>query len=196
MTEGAFIRVPAATREEIGELASYLEQGLRSLRQVTEHLRGSSETMPSVLDDLRDVMRMTEAATERVLDETEALVDDGRAASRLLAEVRRTAGASGLAAVDEPMAQLGALIERSNGRAMEIMSALEFQDLTSQKVQRTFAVLEQVLVRLAKIRHLVDVNGDPPAAKPRAVPATPQDGKSAQRLADELLLHYSTRTDA
>ena len=152
MTDDRFIRVPARTRDEIGELAVYLEQGLRSLRQVTEHLRGSSGTMPSVLDDLRDVMRMTEAATERVLDETEALVNDGRTASRLLADVRRSA----TAAMVEPMQQLDVLIDRSNGRAMEIMSALEFQDLTAQKVQRTFGVLEEVLVRLGKIQRLVD----------------------------------------
>ena len=192
MTDERFIRVPARAREELGELTLYLEQGLRSLRQVTEHLRGSSGTMPGVLDDLRDVMRMTEAATERVLDETEALVDDGRAASRLLADVRRQAAG---AAIAEPVHQLGVLIDRSNSRAMEIMSALEFQDLTSQKVQRTFAVLEEVLVRLGKIQRLVEVGGDGVAPAPAAPRAVPLDGKSAQRVADELLLHYASNMD-
>ncbi len=84
MTEERFIAVPARARDEIGELTDYLEQGLRNIRDITEHLRGSSHTMPSVLDDLRDVMRITEAATVRVLDETEALVDDGHAAVRLI----------------------------------------------------------------------------------------------------------------
>src|SRR5437660_1566446 len=82
------------------------------------------------------------------LDETEARVADGHTAARLLADVRRTAGAAGVPAVAEPVHEIGVLIERANGRAMEIMSALEFQDLTAQKFQRTFAVLEEVLVRL------------------------------------------------
>jgi hypothetical protein len=93
---------------------------------------------------------------------------------------------AGVPAVAEPVRQVGVLIERANGRAMEIMSALEFQDLTAQKVQRTFAVLEEVLVRLAKIQRLVDA-GDVPAAPPRPVTSTP-DGKTGQRLADELLV--------
>jgi chemotaxis regulatin CheY-phosphate phosphatase CheZ len=196
VTDERFIRVPARTRQEIGELTLYLEQGLKSLRQVTEHLRGSSGTMPGVLDDLRDVMRMTEAATERVLDETEALVDDGRAAARLVADVRHRAAAADAVAIAEPMQKLGALIARSNDRAMEIMSALEFQDLTSQKVQRTFAVLEEVLVRLGKIQRLVDADGATAAVARPAPPPPALDGKSAQRLADELLLlHHANNMD-
>src|SRR5919201_7132170 len=85
------VAVSARACDEIGELAYYLEQSLRNLRDIREHVRGSSGTMPSVLDDLRDVVRMTETATVRVLEETEALVDDGRTASRLIQDVTRMA---------------------------------------------------------------------------------------------------------
>jgi chemotaxis regulatin CheY-phosphate phosphatase CheZ len=195
MTEARLITVPARAREEIGELAFYLEQGLRSLRDITEHLRGSSDTVPSVLDDLRAVMRMTEAATMRVLDETEALVDDGHAAARLLADVHAKVGATHSGVLAAPMRELGVLVDRSNSRAMEIMAALEFQDVSNQKVQRTFAVLEEVLVRLAKIQRLVDTGDD------ALVPASPtgrpvaHDSKAGQRLADELTLHFATQMD-
>lgn len=193
MTDERFITVPARAREELGQLTHYLEQGLRNIRDITEHLRGSGGSMPSVLDDLRDVVRITEAATERMLDETEALVDDGRAASRLLADVRREAGTAD-EAIAEPMRALGVLIDRSNDRAMEIMSALEFQDLTSQKVQRTFRVLEEVLVRLGKIQRLVDTGADAPVAVAPPAPRA-HEGKTGQRLADELTLHFAANTD-
>jgi chemotaxis regulatin CheY-phosphate phosphatase CheZ len=193
VTDERFITVPARAREELGQLTHYLEQGLRNIRDITEHLRGSGGSMPSVLDDLRDVVRITEAATERMLDETEALVDDGRAASRLLADVRREAGTAD-EAIAEPMRALGVLIDRSNDRAMEIMSALEFQDLTSQKVQRTFRVLEEVLVRLGKIQRLVDTGADAPVAAPAPAPRA-HEGKTGQRLADELTLHFAANTD-
>jgi chemotaxis regulatin CheY-phosphate phosphatase CheZ len=192
MKEDQFITVPARARDEIGQLAHYLEQGLRNIHDITDHLRGSSGTMPSVLDDLRDVVKITEAATVRMLDETEALVEDGRAAARLLAEVRR--GAGGAEALAEPIRQLGTLIDRANDRAMEIMAALEFQDLTSQKVHRTFGVLEQVVVRLAKIQRLVDAPNDT-APLPAAPAPIPHDGKTGQRLADELLLHFASNMD-
>ena len=193
--EAGFILVPAVARDEIGQLTFYLEQGLRSLRDIAEHVRGSSGNMPSVLDDLKEVVKMTEAATVRVLEETEALVDDARAAAKLLAEVTSQARAAGVEILTEPMNEVETLVERSQARAMSIMSALEFQDLTTQKVQRTFNVLEEVLLRLGKIRRLVD-NGDHPLAPPRAASAPAPDGASAQSLADEILMNFAGEAKA
>lgn len=187
-----FIRVPARTRDEIGELTYYLEKTLRNLREVNDHLRGSSRTMPGVLHELRDIVRMTEAATVRVLEETEALVDEGRAAAALIDEARREAMAGSIERVGEPLAKVQALVDMTNGRAMAIMAALEFQDVTSQKVQRMFTILEEVVTRLAKIQLLVDLGEDVrPAPGPDEAPAEPPlDGKSGQDLADELLLRF------
>jgi chemotaxis regulatin CheY-phosphate phosphatase CheZ len=193
-TRERFVTVPVRARDEICELTYYLEQGLRNIRDITEHLRGSSGTMPSVLEDLRDVVRMTETATVRVLEEAEALVDDSRTAARIIADVSTKARAGDAAAVAEPMRALDALVERANTRAMEIMSALEFQDLTSQKVERTFGVLQEVLVRLGKIQHLVD-GPDTAGPEPAAVMRDPHDSKAGQRLADELLLNNTGGSD-
>ena len=193
MTDEPFIRVPARARDEIGQLAQDLEQGLRDIRAITDDPHGTARS--SVLDQLRDVMRITEAATQRMLDETEALVDDGHAASRLLADIRRKTDGSGAETIAAPIRDLGVLVDRSNDRAMEIMAALEYQDLATQKVQRTFDVLEDVLVRLATIQRLVDTGVDtPPSTMPaEALPAT--DATSGQRLADELV-HFSANMDA
>jgi chemotaxis regulatin CheY-phosphate phosphatase CheZ len=193
VTDESFIRVPARARDEIGQLAQDLEQGLRDIRAITDDPHGTSRS--SVLDQLRDVMRITEAATQRMLDETEALVDDGHAASRLLADIRRKTDGSGAEAIAAPVRDLGVLVDRSNDRAMEIMAALEYQDLATQKVQRTFDVLEEVLVRLATIQRLVDTGVDtpPPTTPAEAPPVT--DPTSGQRLADELV-HFSANMDA
>jgi chemotaxis regulatin CheY-phosphate phosphatase CheZ len=187
-----FITVPARARDEIGKLTYYLEQSLRNLHDVQEHVREGSGTMPIVLDDLTDVMRMTEAATLQVLDETEALVDDGRTAVRLLAKAEEGARAAGLATLTAPMREVAALVERSTTRAIAIMCALEFHDLTNQKVTRTFGMLEEVLLRLGEIHRLVDAGDATPAPVAPAKPAWSVDEvKSAQFLADELLMGFA-----
>jgi chemotaxis regulatin CheY-phosphate phosphatase CheZ len=190
-----FITVPVEARDEIGQLTYYLEQGLRNLRDITEHLQGSSITMPSVLDDLKDVVRMTEKAAVRVLEQAEALVEDGQAATKLIADVNAKVSGVQAEMLAEPMRELGALVERSNTRAMEIMSALEFQDLTSQKVQRTFGVLEEVLLRLGKIQQLVTADLPlPRRATGPAAAAIVDDSTEGQRLADELLTRFAGDT--
>jgi chemotaxis regulatin CheY-phosphate phosphatase CheZ len=190
-----FIMVPASAREAIGDLAFYLDQVRQNLLEVNVHLTGSSQTVPDVLHELRDIVQMTERATVRVLEETEALVDESRVVSRLLVKAREEMGRSGEDGgprLGAPLVEIEALIERGNRRAMDIMAALEFQDLTSQKIQRAFDVLEEVGSRLTKIRHLMAL-GEPavPEAEPlRVAEADRPDDKSGQDLADEILQRF------
>ncbi len=183
--EESFITVPASARKEIGELTFYLEQALRNLREVNDAVIGSSEKMPGVLHDLREIINMTEAATVRVLEETEALVEEGRGVTELIAGMRNAT--SGAAA--ESLAKVDAYVAKSTDRAMAIISALEFQDLTTQKVQRAFALLEEVLERLARIRLLVDLGQTTaaPHVPAPSISSTAADAQCGQALADELL---------
>ncbi len=179
---------PARARDDIGALAFHLEQTLQSLREVHDHVRDTSRTVPGVLHELRDIVRMTESATVRVLDETEALVEESKAAVGLLREAHALAGRGAAQAVGKPLGEVEALVERVNDRAAAIMSALEFQDVTSQKVQRAFGVLEEVCDRMARIRRLVDPGEEvAPAMPPPAALASDDDDKTAQEIADEIL---------
>jgi chemotaxis regulatin CheY-phosphate phosphatase CheZ len=186
------VAIPVRAREEIGELAFYLEQALRHLREVDSHLRDSSQTVPDVLDVLREINRMTEAAAVRVLEEAEALVEDGSQATALLADIRRDGGTA-----DPRLGKLDALVARSAERSMAIMGALEFQDLTAQKVHRALTVLGEVVERLRRVQGLV-FREPMPFAPPDPAPAAPAHldgvpGKSGQALADELLESFTGR---
>lgn len=187
-----FVTIPVLARDEIGDLVFYLEQVRHNLLEVNVHLTGSSSTVPGVLHDLKNIVQMTETATVRVLDETEALLEEGQVVSDLISQAQREAGNRALPEVVGPLSEVQTLVERGNQRAMAIMSALEFQDLTSQKVQRAFEVLEEVGMRLAKIRALVSL-GQEVQPKPAAASqdgSAPPGGKSGQDLADEILLRF------
>ena len=187
--EERLIAVPAQARVEIGELGFYLEQTVRSLREVNTHLRGSSQTMPSVLHELRTIDSIAEAATVRMLEETEALVDGGRTAVALLSEAQRAVAEGAPDMATERLVAAKGLVAGANDRALAIMYALEFQDVTSQRVQRLFGVLEEVIRRLAKIQSLVNLGRTMPGdAEPAAELEEPTvAGKSGQALVDELL---------
>ena len=184
-----FTTIPTRARDQIGELAFYLEQVRQNLLTVND-LSDNSRTVPSVLLDLKDIVHMTEAATVRVLEEVEALLDEGQACSVLIAQAQ-SASTDADAPEAAPLAEVQALVERGNGRLMAIMSALAFQDLTAQKIQRAFEVLEEVNIRLGKIHHLVSFGGDePPTAQAPVDEPEPADGQSGQDLADEILRRF------
>jgi len=188
-SDAGFTTIPVRARDQIGELAFYLEQVRQNLLTVND-LTGNSRTVPGVLLDLKDIVHMTEAATVRVLEEVEALLDEGQACSLLIAQAQGVS-ADRNAPEAAPLAEVQALVERGNGRLMAIMSALAFQDLTAQKIQRAFEVLEEVNIRLGKIHHLVSFGADelPPAQAPVDEPE-PADAQSGQDLADEILRRF------
>ena len=185
-----FVSVPVRARDEIGELAYYLEPVRRNLLDVNAHVTGSSRTMPAGLHHLRDIVQMTEKATLQVLEQTEALLEESQAVLGLIAGACRAAQGDGAATIGSALGAMQALVQKSNDRAMAIMAALEFQDLTSQKIQRAFEVLEEVSTRLQKIHGLV-TPGQEGQAAPAPIPAAgpvEAESKSGQDLADELLM--------
>ena len=168
-----FVSVPVRARDEIGELAYYLEQVRRNLLEVNAHVTGSSQTMPAVLHHLRDIVQMTEKATLQVLEQTEALLEESQAVLGLIAVACRAAQGDGAATIGSALGAMQALVQKSNDRAMAIMSALEFQDLTSQKI------------------HGLVTPGQEGQAAPAPIPAASPveaESKSGQDLADELLM--------
>jgi chemotaxis regulatin CheY-phosphate phosphatase CheZ len=184
-----FITIPAAAREELGQLVFYLGQALMSLHEVNAQVQGSAEPMPRVLNDLREIVTMTEVATVKVLAETEALVAEGQAAAALIDEARRQAADAGLA---EILGRLSTLLATSNKRATTIMAALEFQDLTAQKIQRADTILEDIQGRLEKVQALVDT-GLPVESEPRKEPRPIDvnlDSATAQAVADQLVSRF------
>ena len=184
-----YIAVPARARTEVVRLTEYLDLAVKNLLEANVHVRDTSSTVPGVLNDLRDVVRMTESATVKVLEETEALMDERRAAAELVAGALREAESGGAPAVAAPLRELDAMLQRLNDRLLAIFSALEFQDLTAQRVQRAFKVLEEVAERMVTIQTLIDVGQEvaPPA---RLEEPLPTEGKSGQDLVDELLAGF------
>ena len=190
-TDSQLVTIPARARDEIGHLAFYLDQVRHNLLQINVHVTDTSQDMPNVLHELKDIVRMTESATVRVLEETEALLEEGGLLSELTARAQSAAEERAIPEISGPLGEAQALVGRSNERAMTIMSALEFQDLTTQKIQRAFEVLEEVVARLHKIHELVSLGGGLQSARPaRRLDAPPADGKSGQDLADELLSRF------
>jgi len=156
MTQGNFHQtVNVRARGMIGELAFYINHTLKNLQRLDPTVKGSSREIPKVAQHLTEIIRTTEEATNRVLEESEHLVEEQTKIDQGLSRLRELM-------LHAPASQrstelLGALEEirevhrRSQGRAMDIMSAMEFQDLTTQKIQKLIALVAEVESRLLQL---------------------------------------------
>ena len=207
MTEGNFRKLVSITaKDEIGQLAYYLNQTLMRLQQLDPTVKGSSAQLPHATSQLSDVVRTTEAATLRVLDEIEKIMEEEEQAIQELEQVKgllRQTENSGhsLEAPVRSLEAVGELQRRVLDRAMEIIAAMEFQDVTAQKIEKTLHLMEEVATRLLNLLILFKLQESSSSdftmerdlrLMDQLADAT-QPLYSKQALVDQLLAEYARR---
>lgn len=205
MTEGNFNRlVSIKAKDEIGQLAYYINQTIQNLQQLDPTVKGSSRQIPKASSELYEVVRTTEAATLKVLDETEKILEEQELAAKEIDCLRHLTGnhSTGGGSMKEFFAALDhmAALNRSTlDRAMAIINAMEFQDLTTQRIKFTLGLMEEVSRRLVSLLFLFKLQesspNDPAVTRElEIIDQLQQDDhpfSSKQALVDQLLAEYS-----
>jgi chemotaxis regulatin CheY-phosphate phosphatase CheZ len=205
MTEGNFNRlVSIKAKDEIGQLAYYINQTIQNLQQLDPTVKGSSRQIPKASSELFEVVRTTEAATLKVLDETEKIFEEQELAAKEIDGLRHLAGndSVGGASINEcftALDHMAALNQSTLDRAMAIINAMEFQDLTTQRIKFTLGLMEEVARRLVSLLFLFKLQesspDDPAVTRELEIidQLQPADHpfSSKQALVDQLLAEYS-----
>jgi chemotaxis protein CheZ len=156
MAEGNFYQtVNVRARGVVGELAAYINQTLRNLQSLDPTVKGSSREIPKVAQHLTEIIQTTEDATNRVLEQAEHLIEEQATVehglSRATEMLHHVPSAPTLQACLKVLEEVKVIQRQSQGRAMDIMSAMEFQDLTTQKIQKLIALVAEVESRLLQL---------------------------------------------
>ncbi|HSB69909.1 MAG TPA: protein phosphatase CheZ [Candidatus Methylomirabilis sp.] len=156
MAEGNFHHtVNIHARGVIGELAAYINRTLQNLRSLDPTVKGSSREIPKVAQHLAEIIQTTEDATNRVLEQAEHLLEEQtkmeQGLSRAAEMLHHIPGSPAREACLKVLEETKAVQRQSQGRAMDIMSAMEFQDLTTQKIQKLIALVARVESRLLQL---------------------------------------------
>ena len=200
MAEGDFHRtVNIRARGAVGELARYINQTLQNLQHLDPTVKDSSREIPKVAQHLAEIVKTTEDATNRVLEEAEHLIEEQTKVEQGFCRIMEALGdaASEAGAQCQPaFVEIKALHAQSQARAIDIMAAMEFQDLTSQKIQKLIVLVAEVeerLLQLLVMFRLDDQLARPASADPViAACATSQGVLCDQDLVDQLLAGFQT----
>lgn len=166
MADGEFRElVTIKARGEIGRLAHFINQTMRNLQQVRPTVETSSQELPQMMGHLSEVVQTTEQASLRVLDEIERIAAEqaaiGQDLQQLAALVEKEWGRDDRRdAALRTLARLLAAHGRIQGRALEIMGAMEFQDITAQQIQKSIAVITEIHDRLLRLLVLFNIPPD------------------------------------
>ncbi len=202
MAEGNFHRtVNIKVRGVIGEMAAYINQTLRNLQSLDPTVRQSQREIPKVAKHLAEIIQTTEDATNRVLEQTEHLVEEQTTVEQMLSRVGEMVHLLGKNPTQgEVVKCLEAIKEvqrRSQGRAIDIMAAMEFQDLTTQKIQKLIGLVAEVESRLLKLLIMFRIeDATLQGAAPDPIVETCTKDRSAlcdQEIVDQLLREFQAR---
>ena len=205
MTEGNFNRfVSIKAKDEIGQLAYYINQTLQNLQQLDPAVKGSSREIPKASSQLFEVVRTTEAATLKVLDETERILEEQERTAKEIHKLQtlirsQQDGSSEDIEITQSLETVVTLNQSTLDRAMAIIGAMEFQDLTTQKIETTLHLMEEVARRLVSLLFLFRLQESSPdnptvTKELEIIDRLHQDGQPfslKQPLVDQLLAEYS-----
>ncbi|HYL80274.1 MAG TPA: protein phosphatase CheZ [Candidatus Acidoferrum sp.] len=164
MAEGNFYQtVNVRARGMIGELAVYINKTLRNLQTLDPTVKGTSREIPKVAQHLTEIIQTTEDATNRVLEQAEHLVEEQakveQGLSRATEMLHHVPSVPTLQGCLKILEEVKTIQRQSQGRAMDIMSAMEFQDLTTQKIQKLIALVAEVESRLLQVLVMFRIEG-------------------------------------
>ncbi|MFY9269194.1 MAG: protein phosphatase CheZ [Candidatus Manganitrophaceae bacterium] len=138
---------------ELGDLAKDMNGMLSKFLSVEEEMRQASADIPVEADQLTGLRRFTEEATHKILGYTEKSMDhhDGMAErlERLKSLLPRRSGR--VKEMQKEVEALSLLVTEDKKVLMDLLMALEFQDLASQRLKKIAATLQEVQSRILKL---------------------------------------------
>jgi chemotaxis protein CheZ len=119
----------AQLKQEIEKIAQYIQQAKVEILSISlpESATGTDKNLSHAANELEEVVRHTEEATNVIMDQAEAIMRD-------------TANMG-----DEALGQT------LNNHALGILEACSFQDITGQRIRKVLKTLEQVELRLTNL---------------------------------------------
>lgn len=138
--------------EELGELARFIDTTMKTLSEFSAPVNASTEQLPQAQTHLLNLKTQTEQGTHRVMLEVEAIQDNHAQVSKMLKEITQAIQQAKVApALIQQMHVLGQTIGENDKRLLDIMTALSFQDLVAQSVNKLVTILDEVEHRLLQL---------------------------------------------
>ncbi len=138
--------------EELGELARFIDTTMKTLSEFSAPVSTSTEQLPQALTHLTNLKTMTEQGTHRVMLEVEAIQDNHLKLSGMIKDLTLTLQKQQVApALLQQMQAVANAVNADDKRLLDIMTALSFQDLVAQSVNKLVTILQEVEHKLLQL---------------------------------------------
>jgi chemotaxis protein CheZ len=182
-----------ALYEKLGELTRFIDKTIKTISQFTAPMSATTEQLPDATTHLRDLRKLTEDGTHKVMQLVETVQDNHRSVFAQLDALGRNLTGDQAAAVEA----IRSALKTDDKPLVEMITALSFQDLVAQRVNKLVTIIEDVEHKLLELVVVFGpyTKGAGKAEVSRASEMLKQLGASKstsmnQDLADEILKQF------
>jgi chemotaxis protein CheZ len=184
--------------EELGELARFIDTTMKTLSEFSAPVNSSTEQLPQALTHLTNLKTLTEKGTHEVMLQVEAIQDNHTQISTMLKQLTQGLQQAQVAPVlMQQLQKVGQQLGQDDKRLLDIMTALSFQDLVAQSVNKLVTILDEVEHKLLQLvvvfgpyqKQAAKKNQDKATEMLKQLEATKNTSMN-QDLADEILKQF------
>ena len=184
--------------EELGELARFIDTTMKTLSEFSAPVNSSTEQLPQALTHLTHLKTLTEKGTHEVMLQVEAIQDNHTQISTMLKQLTQALQQAQVSpAIMQQFQKFGQQLGQDDKRLLDIMTALSFQDLVAQSVNKLVTILDEVEHKLLQLvvvfgpyqKQAAKKNQDKATEMLKQLEATKNTSMN-QDLADEILKKF------
>lgn len=183
---------------QLGELARFIDTTLKTITQFKDPMSATTEQLPEAVTHLRDLKRLTEEGTHKVMQLVETIQGNHQRLATQLGELGKVIAATpGLEQAGSTIGTLKAVLLADDKPLVDIVTALSFQDLVAQRVNKLVTIIDEVEHKLLELVVVFGPYtkgaGAAEASKASAMLQQLEASKSTamnQDLADEILKQF------
>jgi chemotaxis protein CheZ len=185
MSEGDFHRqVSSKVQGELENLSAYIVKTMSNLQLLDPSVRISAERdIPAASQQLSDVVKATEEATNTIISLTETLLDHQAALGEAIEKLKRQKYRS--RDYQEIVRQIEHLHWEDEKTLIEIITNLSFQDLTGQRINKIVTMVTTVQDKLYDLIQAFGIRAQAPVEDPVQEPPSKPPGEEAGKLAQD-----------
>ncbi|MEK6633226.1 MAG: protein phosphatase CheZ [Nitrospirota bacterium] len=136
-----------ALYEKLGELTRFIDKTIKTISQFSAPMSATTEQLPDATTHLRDLRKLTEEGTHKVMQLVETVEDNRTRIFAQLDALKQHVTGDEAAAVEAIRAGL----KKDDKPLIDIITALSFQDLVAQRVNKLVTIIEEVQHKLLEL---------------------------------------------
>ncbi|MDP1768670.1 MAG: protein phosphatase CheZ [Nitrospirota bacterium] len=137
--------------EKIGELTHFIDKTIKTISQFSAPMSATAEQLPDATAHLKDLRKLTEDGTHKIMQLVEAIEENRKRANIQFEALVNGLASSDPATVASKITAIRATLAADNKPLMDILTALSFQDLVAQSVNKLVTIIDDVEHKLLEM---------------------------------------------